>query len=170
MVLDPLTALGIASNAVQLVEFSSRIVSRGHTIYKSADRALAENLELEAVTNSLLKTNNILENSLRAYELERPLADDERELKNICEGCESVGFELISALQKLKIQGKHRKWKSFRQALKSIYGKDQIDGLSSRLEGYRKQLDTHILVSLRCANRKFAITGLPCLLWCQSQY
>ena len=77
MVLDPLTALGVASNAVQLIEFSSRIVSRGHQIYKSADGTLAKNLKLEAVTDGLLKANNVLECSLRSYEVTRPLAEDE---------------------------------------------------------------------------------------------
>ena len=164
MVLDPLTALGVASNAVQLVEFSSRIVSRGQKIYKSNSGTLAESLELEAVTNSLLKTNNILENSLRSYELHRPLVDEEKELKIICEGCESAGLELINALQKVKVQGKHRKWKSFRQALKSVYSKAQIDDLTNRLEGFRKLLDTHILVSLRCANPGTIVVRTPCLL------
>ncbi len=149
MVLDPLTALGIASNAAQLAEFSSRLMSRGHQIYKSADGALAENRELEAITNGLLKLNYTLTNSLEADELHRSLLDDEQDLKAICEGCESVAIELINALRKLKVGGKHRKWKSFRQALKTIWSKEKIDDLTKRLECYRKQLDTHVLVSLR---------------------
>ena len=165
MVLDPLTALGVASNAVQLVEFSSRIVSRGHKIYKSADGTLVENLELEAVTNGLLKANSTLRNSLRSYEVQRPLTDEETELRLICDGCEGVGLELINALQRIKVQGKRRKWKSFRQALGSIYNKDQIDDLTKRLEGFRKQLDTHILVSLRCGDREAAAFRSTCLLY-----
>ena len=149
MVLDPLTALGIASNAAQLAEFSSRLISRGHQIYKSADGALTENLELEAITNGLLKLNYTLSNSLEANELRRSLSDDERGLRTICEGCEGVAIELINALRNLKVGGKNRKWKSFRQALKTIRSTDEIDDLTRRLEGYRKQLDTHILVSLR---------------------
>lgn len=147
--LDPLTALGVVSNAVQLVEFSSRIVSRSHKIFKSPDGALTENIELEAITSGLRKVNNLLRESLKSNELHRPLSDEERELKATCEGCETVGIELISALQKLKIEGKHGKWKSFRQGLKSVWSKDEIEDLTNRLEAFRKQLDTHILVSLR---------------------
>lgn len=168
--LDPLTALGVVSNAAQLVELSSRIVSRSHEIFKSTDGALAENIELEAITSGLLRTNDLLGRSLESDELHRPLTDEERELKATCEGCENVGIELISALQKLKVEGRHGKWKSFRQALKSVWNKDEIDDLTDRLEGFRKQLDTHILVSLRYARHKAIINVVSCLVLCQGQY
>ena len=164
MVLDPLTALGIASNAVQLAEFSSRLISRGHQIFKSTDGALTENLELEAIASGLLKMNNTLARSLRSDELHRTLSDDDKELQAICEGCRCVGTELINALQKLKIRGNHGKWKSFRQALKTIWSKDEIDKLSKRLEGFRKQLDTYILVSLRYVWHHTTVDVLSCLI------
>jgi hypothetical protein len=51
---------------------------------------------------------------------------DEQALEAICEGCISVSKELISKLEKLKIEDvrKHRVFKSFRQALKSVWSKE----------------------------------------------
>jgi hypothetical protein len=50
---DPLTTLGLASNIVQLISFTSDLISKGREISKSADGVLVENLELEAITSSL---------------------------------------------------------------------------------------------------------------------
>ncbi|KAF2260075.1 hypothetical protein CC78DRAFT_40841 [Lojkania enalia] len=33
--IDPLTALGVASNIIQIVDFSTRVISRTHEIYKA---------------------------------------------------------------------------------------------------------------------------------------
>ena len=43
----------------------------------------------------------------------------------------------------------NRKWKSFRQALKSVWSKQAIDEMAKRLEVLRADLDTHILEILR---------------------
>jgi hypothetical protein len=51
--MDPLTALGLASNIVQLISFSSDLVAKGREIYQSTDGTLVENLELETITKSL---------------------------------------------------------------------------------------------------------------------
>ena len=54
-------------------------------------------------------------------------------------------------LDKLRIEdgAKKRRWKSFRQALQSVWSKSSIDVIAKRLESFRKELDGHILVSLR---------------------
>ncbi len=51
--MDPLTSLSLASNVIQIVDFSTQLVSKGYKIYKSADGTLAENVDIEAVTHSL---------------------------------------------------------------------------------------------------------------------
>jgi hypothetical protein len=50
---DPLTALGLASNIVQLITFASSLVSKTREISKSANGALVANLELEAIASNL---------------------------------------------------------------------------------------------------------------------
>ena len=54
------------------------------------------------------------------------------------EQCNKVGEELIDALQKAKVQGAHKRWKSVRQALKSVLGRDKIQELYDRLKQYRE--------------------------------
>jgi hypothetical protein len=40
MVLDPVSALGIAGNILQFINFASKVLSKGTQYYKSTDGAL----------------------------------------------------------------------------------------------------------------------------------
>jgi hypothetical protein len=144
--LDPLTALGLASNIVQLITFTSDLVAKGRDIYQSTDGALVENLELEAITKSLRELSiEVVPPVSRGF----PLTKVEGQLQQLCEGCQNVADELLKVIQKLKTQGPHKGWTSFRQALNSVWREDEIQALSIRLERYRRQIDTTLLLSLR---------------------
>ena len=54
--------------------------------------------------------------------------------------CMQVANKLVRKLQRLKYSGKRQPWKSIRQALKSVWSKNEIDALESRLNSYRQQL------------------------------
>jgi hypothetical protein len=195
MAIDPLSALGLAANVVQFIEFAAKLISKGHRIHKAADGALVENLELEAIIHRIRRLNDEIHASLYlskskrhhdrrgddrqflsedSYEVDleafsNPLdskgssAQDGPELCNdwqdsnelqlgkLCKDCNRAASDLLTALEKLKIEAgtKNRSWKSFRAALKSIWSKEEIEALAQRLESYRRQLDTRILVSIR---------------------
>lgn len=51
--MDPLTALSLAGNIVQFVEFSSKLLKEGHSLYKSRTGALAIHEELKLTMNDL---------------------------------------------------------------------------------------------------------------------
>jgi hypothetical protein len=149
MMLDPLTALSLAGNIIQLVDFSSKLVNKGREIYRAVDVALPENLELEIVAKDLTTLVQRLMN--------HPGSDGDpsvsftdpadSELYQICEKCKTTATELLAKLQEVKVKGKHRRWKSFRQALKSVWTKDEVDGLARRLAVFRNQLQFRIMVS-----------------------
>ena len=58
--MDPLTALGLAANIVQFVDFTSKLISQSHEIYRSADGALEDHVALENVANNLSKLSDEL--------------------------------------------------------------------------------------------------------------
>lgn len=149
--MDPLTSLAIAGNVVQFVDFASKLVSKGLQIYRSEDGALSENLEVEVVTKDLVKLAAKINDSVP---IERDLnnpSNEDVELIKLCDGCVAVGGELTARLNQLKVMGPHRGWKSMRQAIKSVWTKEDVDAIAQRLKAFRDQLDTHILVSLRFA-------------------
>lgn len=144
---DPLTAVGLAGNIVQFVSFCGDLISRGQEIYRSADGALVEHLELEAITTHL---DRLVIGMMR---LGLPAeTESEKQLEDLCRQCRAAAQELLQAVRNLKVDGKSKKWKSFRQALNSIWSSDRIHSLSARLEAFRRQIDTTLIVLLREQN------------------
>ena len=141
--MDPLTALGLASNVIQVVDFSIRLVSKGVEIYK--DGSLAENVDAEEITQSLKGLNGKLQRSIQDSKCGGPLSEEDQSLMGLCANCESVANQLLTRLGQIKVTGKHRKWKSVRQALK----KDEVEELARRLGMYRSEINLNVTVSLR---------------------
>jgi predicted nuclease with TOPRIM domain len=151
--LEPLTAIGLAGTLIQFVDFSSKIVSKASAIYASADGALPENQDAETVAQSL----QVLDAKIRAGLATSSGTKSEEALKELCGECDSVAQELLKALEKLKIYDRKTKWKSMRQALKSVSSKGKIDDISKRLENLRDQLSLSFLVELRYVWSRFRL-------------
>ena len=81
------------------------------------------------------------------------LTTDEQALCDLCKGCIDVSQELKKALEKLTGQGKPGRFRSFRQALKSVWSKDDIDNLERRVKMYKEELNIRIIVGLRFVSR-----------------
>jgi hypothetical protein len=77
------------------------------------------------------------------------LGKADKQLWELCSGCEKISAQLLGVLQDLRLPGSHVRWKSFRQALMSVWKENEIDTMSKRLERYRRQIDTVLLVSMR---------------------
>ena len=144
--LDPLTAIGLAGNIVQLVDFCTKVVSKANRIYRSADGSLAENFDAETVSRDLLYLTARIEAGSRPS----LASDEEHALEDLCTGCNDVAQELLAVLGSLRSGNKLGRWKSFKQALKNVWSKDRIEVLQTRLAGFREELDLHVLIDLRC--------------------
>lgn len=147
--MDPLTALGVAGIVVQFVDFGIRVVSKGNKIYHSADGSLAENNDLETVANDLIIIQTKLRQSLRSFNVQGPLEEDEQAFVDLSATSNEVAAILLERLNAVKAQGRFRRWKSIRQALKSISSKGDIDDLAKRLTTLRDQVEMRVLVGLR---------------------
>lgn len=99
MVLDPLTAIGLVGNIVQFVDFSSNIISKSRQLYQSADGALTENIDTETVTKDLIELNTKLQAGGSPTAGTSPL-------EILSRSCSDVADELLTALGKLKVDGK----------------------------------------------------------------
>jgi hypothetical protein len=164
--LDPFTALGVAGNIVQFVDFTAKLISKSREIYESAEGASVEHLDLEAIANNLSQLTERLQKDVQQHLLPPidegvPLSETkenraELQLGSINSKCSREADALLSILRDLKVDGEHKKWKSFRLALMTVWKEDQIKGVVSRLSKYRKDLDTELLFSLR-----FGILAYP---------
>lgn len=160
--MDPISALGIAGCIVQFVDFGIKIVSKGNKIYHSGDGSLAENHDLELVANDLVVIQTKLRCSLRPLDISGRLSEGDQALGDLSTAADQVAGVLLDRLNKVKAQGRFRRWNSLRQALKSISSKKDIEELASRLNMLRDQVETRVVVGLRSANQPIVyITSDP---------
>ena len=138
--LDPITALGVAGNVVQFIDFGLKVTSKAREIYRSVDGALEENVDLEVVTGDLAAITQKLEAHSVAT-IGRDGLD--------CQRCSEAAIELLTALERFKVSGQNSRVKSARKALKAIWGKRRVDEMRTRLEGYRDEIQFHVLVELK---------------------
>lgn len=140
--LDPITALGIAGNIVQFIEFGIKATSKAREIHRSADGALGENVDLELLTADLAAVTKKLE-----IPGSRTTGIDG--LDDICRRCTEAASELLAALEWMKITGQKSRVKSTRKALKAMWGKRRVEEMKMRLEGYRDDIQFHVLFDLK---------------------
>ena len=147
--MDPLTAFSLACGVIQVVDFSTKVVVKCREIYK--DGASSENKEIESLAKHLkdvymeLDSANAVVKPGPMFQLHR----DDQDLQKLAQQCSETAKELITQLQKLKIQGQPRKRDVLRRTVKVVWKKSAIEDIERRLEHYRRTLDTRILINLR---------------------
>jgi hypothetical protein len=178
--MDPLSALSIAASAVQFIQFGCSLVSKSKEIFRSNDGRTLEHNECERAVDRLLELTGKLETPPKetgdvTAALGIPGSGATGAIKDICDNCIAIGRELRTGLEKLKLKegASHRQWKSFRQALKSIFSKGDLDKLEARLLACRKELDSHLIANIRhvVTVRKLALSArLTYISWTGPRY
>ena len=149
---DPFTVIGIASSIVQLVDFSSKLVSESKEIYRSANGALSEHTEIESVAADLSTLSQRVSASVAArvtIQASSSLFEDEARFQQLAASCHEVSQEILTVLQDLKTKEPHQKWHSFRQAVKGVWNKERIQDLEKRLERIRGEILIHLVATMR---------------------
>jgi hypothetical protein len=137
-----ITALGIAGNVLQFVDFGLTLVFKAREIHESAKGALAEHVDIGLLAKDLTALTEKLEASSTATS-----KDDS--LDKICKRCTATGKELLETLRKMEVDEEKTKIKSARKALKIILGRDGVEEIKERLEDYRKEIEFHVMVDLK---------------------
>lgn len=140
--MDPLTALGLAANIAQFIEYGIKLTSSVSEIYHSPEGTTRDNADLDviaadlqAVTLSMLDAQSQSQGTLRL----------------LTSNCYHIGFDLQQILEDLKIPdgASHPKWQAFRQAIRAQGKAKEIKKNYDKLEKSRGQLATHMIFLLR---------------------
>ncbi|KAM7195178.1 hypothetical protein V8F33_006852 [Rhypophila sp. PSN 637] len=149
--MDPvsLAALGMAGNIFQFVTLGCKLITKARKIHK--DGGVEEYVHLQVVVADVATcSDNLRVDLVSQQQTYGPLGEDDAALKDICSGCLEAAEEIQTALKQLNPNGTPTtKWKSVRQALKSLWGKERMAELKDRLEMYNSQMESRILISLR---------------------
>ncbi|KAI0182255.1 hypothetical protein EV127DRAFT_476064 [Xylaria flabelliformis] len=148
MVLEALSAIGLAANIIQFIDYTYRILSESQEIFHSASGISAQHADIEAIAVSLSELSSTLVPPSTPPSIKLP--PDEAEIRRLATLSRDTAQDLISCIQNLqRCGGRRRRWASIRQALEGLWNKDKIDQLVKRLNDMRSQLSTHILAHIR---------------------
>jgi hypothetical protein len=147
--IDPFSALGVAGNIVQFLDFGSKLISKGKEIYISADGSSITNVDLEIISQDLHEITDSLA-STPLSNSSQTFNRGDNEMRILATSCKAVAEQLLGVVRGLKVDDncKHRRWKSFRQALKSVWKDGDIQSLQGRIDGFRGQLTIRLITIL----------------------
>jgi hypothetical protein len=152
--MDPLTALSIAGNIIQFVDFGSHLLGRAGALYRSPTGSLSFHDELQIVTTDLqtlvIKIQKSLPSANSQDSQDQEDTDGWSSFKRICDEAAKVADELVGRLARLKVQdGKHRRLRSLKHAVDSLWSDKEIAALLKRLSYFKEALVTRVLFSIR---------------------
>lgn len=139
---EALAALGLAANIIQFVDFGVRLFSSSRELYKSAEGALKENVELGEITSNIRLVAQSITNST--------IGVDEPALREVAGTCLRLADELLATLHGLKVDGqKHRQAETLRKSLKGIRSRHKVKDIYDRLCKVREQICFHLSCLLK---------------------
>lgn len=146
--LEPFAAISFAGNILQFIEFATKLVKDSKEIYRSANGAPQENIDLELITLDLKKLTDPLE---YPHDSSKETLQDDNGLVELAAACHRTSDELLNMIQALKLpEGtRHLRLKSIRIALRRSLEREQVNELQPRLDSFRNSLNTHFLKQLR---------------------
>ncbi|CZR56297.1 uncharacterized protein PAC_06185 [Phialocephala subalpina] len=155
--LDPLTAISLAGNVMQFLDFSGKVIVKAKELGISTHGATQGVNTLEIVTRDLLSLTQRLKDDLRSASLSdtgRGLVREEETLKELCDGCILLSKKMIERLERLKPASGAGRRKTLKLAAMTVWSQNELDELADQLDAYRSQLELRVLLSFR-RNKQF---------------
>ena len=141
--MDPITALGLASNILTFVDFATKIITGTYEVYKSATGTTDENAHIDTIIGDLREAADGLDSDLVGR------TKHERALQELASKCEKLSNELLRLLEKLIVSGNHSRWKSLKVKVKSMRKEKEVAGMEKRLGEYRSQILLRLTLMLK---------------------
>lgn len=149
--MDPLTALGVVANVLQVIDFTAKFAAEVSQFLKSTSDTLPENEWFE----SLAKQNQVLDREIETTSQNQQLTKLDQDICDVAKRCNAESQRLITILDPLKVavkNGVKSKRDMVWKALKSRLVKgDEIAASQMRLERLELQLSTLLLQSIRAS-------------------
>lgn len=139
--MEAIAAFSLACNILQVAEFGCKAASTFSQVYKN--HTTDENYDIDTRTRHLSKALAQLDDSLRSQH-----NIEDAGLLQLSHQCATVAKSLNDKLAPfLHKPSRHRdRW---RNGLKALRIKGEVENLASRLRKYQQTLDTKILIDLR---------------------
>lgn len=149
MVLEPFSALTVASTVVAFVDFTSKLISKTHAIHKGV---AVEQREVAGASRRLRELSADLQKALHTtaqYAKTAKLSKSEMALAEVASECQRLAEKFEAEVEQLIPVPGQSPWKSFRQAFKSVWSKEELEKTQKSLSAQRELLSIHLLVWMR---------------------
>lgn len=151
--MDPITAFGVASTAISLLQTTISLFSNAHTIYKAPQHMSEEIKDVDSIKRDLMATTNQLNTQLNSLNLPRgALTECGLRLVQLCRECDEIGQEVQEIVQKLSLKGRtrfDRVKNSVSLAVATLWKSGEIEELKDKMNTKRDQISQALLVSVR---------------------
>ena len=134
--LDPLSAIGLASAIVQFVDFSAEIIDGAREVYGSMSGATERNRSLEVVVSQMRNLISQLSTTDSSQQ-----SEDEKALRRLANECKILADQILDLLQKIKAKDPDSTLQAVWAALKGQKYKREMSELEGRLESCRNHLE-----------------------------
>lgn len=150
--LDPLTAISLASSVVQFTDFGIKLLTGSIKLYKTSNGVDVDHADLETKIDQARKLAKRV--MLPFHKTGEPMSEDEEELRGLVKSCDAIASDLLSVLHDLRVKkppGPGRMLESFRKvvAAQTPWNKDEIAALSKRLQILQESIFQRIQVMMR---------------------
>ena len=136
MAAETLSAVALAGNILQFLQFSLEIVSTGRSLKRSHDGALKDHKGLDLVIKDLRGQLGTLDTNKFAT------------LQPLILQCREICSELENALSSVKRKGTGI-WSTYRQALSIVWNKKKLEDVEKQLALIREELLFHLQTIMR---------------------
>lgn len=137
MVLEALAALGLASNILQFIDFSYKLVSGANEIANSATGTSAQHETFETVSQSLIQ---LVDNIDATSPSQMP-----PEIRTLAAQARDLAQSFIAKLEELKLKGAKNALSCVFQAIKEANQSDKLLALKKRLNMLQRSLNSHLI-------------------------
>ena len=142
--MDPVTAFGLATGILQVVDISFKALSKCQEIYR--DGSLAENRSTEEVATLLSETTNRLK--VIVQDVPSANSQDYTDIKDVSEKCSKTAEDLLAELAKARLDLGGGRRQAIVKGIRALRRKKFVADSQEKLETYQRVLDTRILVRL----------------------
>jgi hypothetical protein len=130
--MDPLSAIGLASNIIAFMDLASKLISRTYEAYNSSTGTSKEITDLTQVIGDLQATARRLSNQVWPAR-----TDDEVAVLNLSRKCQDLSNDIVDILTKLQMKGRKSKLKNIQVAWKTMREKGNLEAIEKRLNTYQ---------------------------------
>ncbi|KAK7192065.1 small s protein [Paraphaeosphaeria sporulosa] len=145
--MDPATAFALAASILQVVDFSKNVLSTGYQLYQNG--STLSNSDFMFVADDLSTLNDKIKTFARPdLSVSGPLAAENQALGNLASELQKIVDELIIILLRIRNKGERTVFRSFRQAIVTIWNKSKIEETVKRMDSIREEVQFHLIVSM----------------------